>query len=114
MCSSDLKKTGGSTTSSRISDIHVIDVYLTGPKSNSSVFDTGSVANICNTMQELWNPRQLSKNEMRMRVGNETSVAVIAVGMMPLHLSSGLILELSNCYYVPALCKNIISGYCIL
>ena len=51
------KKTGGSTTGSGILDIHVIDVYLSGPKSNSWVFDTGSVANICNTMQELRNPR---------------------------------------------------------
>ena len=83
------------------------DVYLSGPKSNSWVFDTGSVANICNTIQELRNPRQLSKNEVTMRVGNGASVVVIAVGTMPLHLPSGLILELSNCYYVPALCKNI-------
>ena len=47
------KKTGGS--SSGILDIHVIDVYLSGPRSNSWVFDTGSVAHICNTMQELRN-----------------------------------------------------------
>ena len=94
-----------------ILDIHVIDVYLSGPKSNSWVFDTGSVANICNTMQELRNPRTLSKNEVTMRVGNGANVAVVAVGTMPLHLPSGLILELSNCYYVPALCKNIISRF---
>ena len=89
-------------------------MYLSGPKSNSWVFDTGSVANICNTMQELRNPRTLSKNELTMRVGNRANVAVVAVGTIPLHLPSGLILELSNCYYVPALCKNIITGFCIL
>ena len=48
-----------------------------------------------------------------MRVGNDTNVVVIAVGTMTLHLPSGLVLELSNCYFVPALSKNIISGYCI-
>ena len=106
------KKTGN--PSSGIFDIHIIDVYLTGPKGNSWVFDTGSVANICNTMQELQITRMLDKDEVTMRVGNGAKVAVIAVGTMPLHLPSGLVLELSNCYFVPALCKNIISGFCIL
>src|SRR5664279_884136 len=106
------KKTGAS--SSGILDIHAIDVFLQGPKCDSWVFDTRSVANICNTMQELKKPRWLSKNEVSMRVGNGASVAVVAVGTMPLRLPSGLVLELSNCYYVPTLCKNIISGYCIL
>ena len=32
---------------------------------------------------------------------------------MTLHLPSGLVLELINCYFVPTLCKNIISGSCI-
>jgi hypothetical protein len=79
-----------------ISDIHIIDVYLIGPKSNSWVFDTGSVANICNSMQELWVTRTLAKDEVMMRVVNGAKVAVIVVGMLPLHLPSGFILELSN------------------
>ena len=33
--------------------IHVIDVYFTSVYSNPSVFDTGSVANICNSKQGL-------------------------------------------------------------
>jgi hypothetical protein len=49
-----------------------------------------------------------------MHVGNGEKVAVIAVGMLPLHLPLGFILELSNCYFVPALCKNNIYGYHIL
>ena len=32
-----------------IFDIHVIDVYLTNARSSAWVFDTGSVANICNS-----------------------------------------------------------------
>ena len=32
-----------------ICDIHVIDVYLTNSHSSAWVFDTGSVANICNS-----------------------------------------------------------------
>ena len=34
-----------------IFDIHVIDVYFTSVYSNPSVFDTGSVAHICNSKQ---------------------------------------------------------------
>jgi hypothetical protein len=36
-----------------IFDIHVIDIYLTSVRSNTWVFDTGSVANICNSQQDL-------------------------------------------------------------
>ena len=32
-----------------IFDIHVIDVFLTSPRSSAWVFDTGSVAHICNS-----------------------------------------------------------------
>ena len=45
-----------------------------------------------------------------MRVGNGSKVDVIAVGMLPLHLPSGLVLDLNNCYLVLALSMNIISG----
>ena len=48
-----------------------------------------------------------------MRVGNGSKVDVIA-GMLPLHLPSGLILDLNNCYLVPALSMNIISGSCLM
>ena len=49
-----------------------------------------------------------------MRVGNGSKVNVIAVGMLPLHLPSGLVLDLNNCYLVPVLSINIISGYCLM
>ena len=49
-----------------------------------------------------------------MRVGNGSKVDVIAVGTLPLHLPSGLILDLNNCYLVPALSMNIISGSCLM
>src|SRR4051812_6475751 len=49
-----------------------------------------------------------------MRVGNASKVDVIAVGMLPLHLPSGLVLDLNNCYLVPVLSMNIISGSCLM
>ena len=49
-----------------IFDIHVIDVYLTNARSSTWVFDTGSVANICNSKQGLWIKRRLAKDEVTM------------------------------------------------
>ena len=80
-----------------ICDIHVIDVHLTNARSSAWVFDTGSVANICNSKQGLCTKRRLAK--VTMRVGNGSKVDVIAVGTLPLHLPSGLVLDLNNCYW---------------
>ena len=38
----------------------------------------------------------------------------MAVGMMQLHLLSGFVLELSNCYFVPSLSRNIVSPSCLM
>src|SRR5215216_6720577 len=97
-----------------IFDIHVIDVYLTNTRSSTWVFDTGSVAHICNSKQELRIKRRLAKDEVTMRIGNGSKVDVIAVGTLPLHLPSGLVLNLNNCYLVPALSMNIVSGSCLM
>ena len=92
-----------------IFDIHVIDVYLTNARSSTWVFDTGSVANICNSEHGLRIKQRLAKGEVTMHVGNGSKVDVITVGTLPLHLPSGLVLDLNNCYLVPALSINIIS-----
>ena len=49
-----------------------------------------------------------------MCVRNGSKVDVITVGTLPLHLSSGLVLDLNNYYLVPALSMNIISRSCLL
>ena len=53
---------------------------------------------------------KLAKNEVMMHVGNGAGVTAQAIGIMPLCLPSGFILELNNYYFVPTLCRNIISG----
>ena len=82
--------------------------------SSAWVFDTASVANICISKQGLQIKQRLAKDEVMMRVVNGSKVDVIAVGMLPLHLPSGLVLDLNNCYLVPALSMNIISGSCLM
>src|SRR5215216_5022953 len=108
----DLKN--GNIKKKGIFDIHVIVVYLTSNRSSAWVFDTGSVAHICNSKQELRNKRRLARDEVMMRVKNGSKVDVITVGTLLLHLPSGLVLNLNNCYLVPALSMNIISGSCLL
>src|SRR3954462_4968621 len=49
-----------------------------------------------------------------MHVSNGSSVDVIAVGTLPLHLPSGLVINLNNCYLVPALSMNIVSRSCLM
>ena len=51
---------------------------------------------------------------MTVSVENGSKVDVIAVGTLPLHLPSGLVLDLNNCYLVPALSMKIISGSCLM
>ena len=46
----------------------------------TGICDTGVVAHICNSKQELRNKRRLAKDEVMMRVGNGSKVDVIAVG----------------------------------
>ena len=57
---------------------------------------------------------KLAKDEVMMRIGNGSKVDVISVGMLPLHLPSVLVLDLNNCYLVPALSMNVISGSCLM
>ena len=64
-------------------------------------------------MQGLKNSRSLAKGEMDLRVGNGARVVVLTVGTYYLSLPSGLVLELDNCYYVPAMSRNIISISCL-
>lgn len=68
-----------------IFDIHVIDVFLASARSNTWLFDSGSVARIYYSHQELQNKRYLGKDEVTMRVGNDLKVEAIAVGTRHLH-----------------------------
>ena len=89
-------------------------MYLISARCNTWVFDTGSVAHICNSQEGLQSKRRLEKDEVTMRVGNGCKVDVVAVGTLPLRLPSGMILVLNKCYYVPALSMNIVCGSSLL
>ena len=65
-------------------------------------------------MQGMTKSRSVERGEVDFRVGNNARVAALAVGTMQLHLSSGFILELNNCYFVPSLSRNIVSPSCLM
>jgi hypothetical protein len=54
------------------------------------------------------------KREVDFRVGNIARVVVLTVGMMQLHLPSGFILELNNCYLVHSMSRNIMYPSCLM
>ena len=62
-----------------IFDIHVIDVFLTSAHSSAWVFDTGSVADICNSKQELQNKWRLVEGEVMMCVGSGSKIDMIII-----------------------------------
>ena len=62
-----------------IFDIHVIDVYFTSVYSNPSVFDTGSIAKISNSKEELQNEQRLVKGEVMMCVGSGSKIDMIII-----------------------------------
>jgi hypothetical protein len=59
-------------------------------------------------MQGMIRSRSVEWGEVDFRVGNNARVAALSVGTMQLHLPSGFILEMNNCYFVPSLSRNII------
>ena len=62
-----------------IFDIHVIDVYFTSVHCSPWVFDTGSVAMISNSKQELQNEQRLVEGKVTMCVGSDSKVDKITI-----------------------------------
>ena len=90
------------------SGIFMIETNIFTYFSKSWVLDTRCGSHLGNNMQELKNSRTLWKNEVSLRVGNGARVVAVAIGTYSLSLQSGLVLKLSNCYYVLVISRNII------
>jgi hypothetical protein len=65
-------------------------------------------------MQGMIRSRSVKRGEVDFRVGNNARVAALTVRTMQLHLPSGFILELNNCYLVPSMSRNIMSPSCLM
>ena len=106
----DLKKKKSSNKATT-SGIYVIEVNLS--TSASWVLDTGCGSHICVNVQGLQSSRSLAKGKVDLRMGNGARVVALALGVYDLTLPSGLFFQLKNCYYVPAMSRNIISVSCL-
>jgi hypothetical protein len=108
------KGSKGTSTSGAL-HVYVTDhIFLADTVINSRVFDTGSVAHICNLTQGMIRSRSVEKGEVDFRVSNNARVVALTVGAMQLHLPSGFIMELNNCYFVPSLSRDILSPSCLM
>jgi hypothetical protein len=99
-------KNKGSKGTSTSGTLHVYvtnHIFLVDTVINSWVFDTGSVAHICNSIQGMIKSRSVERGEVDFRVGNNARVAALSRIVMQLHIPSGFIMELNNCYYVSSL-----------
>ena len=103
----DKAKSGGVTSNSGTLVCNVIDLYLADAPGSSWVYDTGSVIHICNSLQRLVRTRGIARGEVDIRVSNKARVAALEVGMMQLHLPSGFIMELNNCYFFQCLVETL-------
>ena len=95
------------------SGIYITEINIAISSIDSWVFDTRSMIHTCKSLHGLTRIRRFAKGELDVRVGNAAKVAILAVGTYHLWLPSGLVLELNNCYCIPALNKNIISSSCL-
>ena len=75
--------------------------------------DTGCGSHICVNVPGLKNNSSLAKGEVDLRVGNGARFVALAIKTYYLSLPSGLVSELDNCYYAPAMSRNIISISCL-
>jgi hypothetical protein len=112
-CKNYLEEQKKKVSNTSASGINVIEIIIAVSSSDSWVFDTRSMIHTCKSLQGLSLTRGFAKGELDVHVGNGAKVAAIAVGTFHLSLPSGLVLELNNCYCIPALCKNIISSSCL-
>jgi hypothetical protein len=65
-------------------------------------------------MQGMIRSRSVKRGEVDFSVGNNARVAALTVRTMQLHLPSGFILELNNCYLVPSMNQNILTPSCLM
>jgi len=93
---------------------YVTNIFVANSYVNSWVFDTGSIAHICNMMQRIIRSSSMEKREIDFLVGNNARVAALNVETIQLHIPSRLILQLNNCYFVPSLSQNIVSPLCLM
>ncbi|TQD69871.1 hypothetical protein C1H46_044597 [Malus baccata] len=77
---------------------------------NSWWFDTGCSVHITNSLEGFMTSKQTGFKNYNVFVGEGTKVAVEAIGIVCLKLSSGFVLRLNDVLFVPKMRRNLISA----
>ena len=77
------------------------------------VLDIGCGSHSHTLVEGLSRSRRLAEGEIDLRVSNWEKVVALSIGTYEFILPSENVLSLDNCYYVPALSRNIISISCL-
>ena len=101
-------KSGANNAPKGMYEIHTI-LSLNSFISNSWVLDTDCGFHICKSLQGLQKIKSLKKGDFKLYGAGGESIQAEAVGTNILKLPYGKILELTNCYYMPKIIRNIIS-----
>jgi hypothetical protein len=86
-------------------------LYLSYAKSTWWI-DSGATIHVANSLQG-FRTRTLQRGERRLRVANDVTAEVEAIGELPLELNNSFILYLHNVLYVPSLSRNLILVSCL-
>ena len=90
--------------------MYVIQIYFSLSDSDYTwILDTACGSHICNSLQRLKNIKGLKRGDLELYNASGESISAEVVGTCMLDLSSGKILVLKDCYYIPKIIKNIIS-----
>ena len=101
-------KAGASDAPKGMYEIHAV-LSLDSSISNSWVLDIACGHHICKSLQGLQNIRVLKEGDFELYGAGGESIQAEAIGNYILKLSSGKILELKDCYYMPKIIRNIVS-----
>ena len=91
----------------------IIETNISIIHSTSWILDFAATTHICMSMQDLKGSRRLKQGEVSLRVGNGAMVAASAIGTFFLKMTSGHVISLNDCLFVPSAVRNIVSISCL-
>ena len=91
----------------------IIETNISIIHSTSWILDSAATTHIYMSMQDLKRSRRLKQGEVSLRVGNGAMVAASAIGTFFLKMTSGHVISLNDCLFVPSAVRNIVSISCL-
>ena len=97
----------------------LLEICLVQNPTNPWCVDSGCTNHICNTLQGFEETRKLNEGDLFLTLADGRIILVVAAKVFNLCFSSRVLI-LKDCFYVPNVCRNLISatylgkhGYCV-